>query len=82
MAATLDGSADNGAVKLQTSTEYIHPSRENILDQTQNQIGGTPPCINHLEMNLPECRIYFKIMTDKIMQFEKITRNYHQWEPL
>lgn len=33
IAATLDGSADNGSTKLQQSTEYIHPRRQNVLDQ-------------------------------------------------
>lgn len=33
MAATLDGSSDNGAKLLLKAKEYIHPRRENILDQ-------------------------------------------------
>lgn len=33
MAATLDGSSDNGAKLLLKAKEYVHPRRENILDQ-------------------------------------------------
>ena len=33
MAATLDGSSDNGAKLLLKSKEYVHPRRANILDQ-------------------------------------------------
>lgn len=33
IAATLDGSADNGSTKLLQSTEYVHPRRQNVLDQ-------------------------------------------------
>lgn len=79
MAATLDGSLDNGAVKLQTSTEYIHPSRENILDQTQKPNWWNTSLYQPLEMNLPEMQNLFKIMTDKIMQFEK---DYAQLPPM
>jgi 5-histidylcysteine sulfoxide synthase len=33
MAATCDGSIDNGSIKLVKTDEYIHPRRENVLDQ-------------------------------------------------
>ncbi|MBY0414853.1 MAG: aminotransferase class I/II-fold pyridoxal phosphate-dependent enzyme, partial [Bdellovibrionales bacterium] len=36
MAATLDGSNDNGATYLVKSNEYVHPRRENVLDQMQS----------------------------------------------
>ncbi|MCK6596227.1 MAG: 5-histidylcysteine sulfoxide synthase, partial [Bacteriovoracaceae bacterium] len=33
MARTLDGTVDNGATYLSTSKEYVHPKRQNVLDQ-------------------------------------------------
>ncbi len=37
MAATLDGSSDNGAKLLLKAKEYVHPRRENILDQMNDK---------------------------------------------
>lgn len=37
MAATLDGSQDNAAVRLKHDTQYVHAKRENVLDQMQNE---------------------------------------------
>lgn len=37
IAATLDGSADNGAKKLNVSTNYIHPQRRDVLAQMKNE---------------------------------------------
>ncbi len=37
MAATLDGSTDNAAVRLKQNGEYVHTRRENVLDQMQNE---------------------------------------------
>lgn len=36
IAATLDGTDDNGSTKLKKSTSYVHPQRANTLNQMQN----------------------------------------------
>lgn len=36
MSSTLDGSEDNGAIRLVQHKEYIHPTRDNILNQMQD----------------------------------------------
>ena len=37
MARTLDGSKDNGAKRLIETTEYVHETRNNVLDQMNNK---------------------------------------------
>lgn len=75
MAFSVDGSKDNGAVRINTQNEneYVHPRRNNVLDQIHQKdwwksaIALDQP----LQMNILEIQKSLKIITDFLVQFEK-----------
>ncbi len=77
MAASLDGSVDNGATRLRQSQEYQHPKRTHVLDQMQNE-GWWKDLFQPLEMNSTELKEHWNLTLQKILQFEQ-TR--HQLSP-
>jgi 5-histidylcysteine sulfoxide synthase len=70
MAATLDGNADNQSTKLKTSTDYVHPHRQNVLDQMQNS-QWWKNTVQPLELNEAEMIELWNQTTKAILSFEK-----------
>jgi 5-histidylcysteine sulfoxide synthase len=69
MAATLDGSADNGAIKLVQTDKYIHPRRENVLDQMQAKTDWWKSVEQPLEMNAEELKTLFAQTQDEVLKY-------------
>ncbi|MBC7538928.1 MAG: 5-histidylcysteine sulfoxide synthase [Bacteriovorax sp.] len=70
MAASLDGSSDNGSTKLLKTDEYIHPRRENVLDQ----ISGShwwKKIDQPLEMNEEEMKTLFDSTQVEVLDYMK-----------
>jgi 5-histidylcysteine sulfoxide synthase len=70
IAATLDGSTDNESTKLKKSTEYIHPRRQNILDQMQ-QANWWKNAQQPMEMKETELHEYWGKTVNAILEVEK-----------
>lgn len=70
MAATLDGSADNGATYLLKTTEYIHQRRANILDQ-MNEADWWKKVEQPLEMSESEMKSVFEQTEVQVMKYLK-----------
>lgn len=71
MAATLDGSVDNGAIKLLESDEYIHPRRENVLDQMHASPDWWKNVEQPLEMNEEELTSLFDQTQSEVLDYMK-----------
>ena len=79
MAATLDGSNDNRSTKLSTSTEYIHPRRENVLDQMQSNNDWWKKIDQPLEMNSDEMKLVLDQTQVEVLNYMK---NFESMSPM
>jgi len=70
IAATLDGSGDNSAVRLNKTKEYIHQTRQNILNQMQNE-NWWKNVDQPLEMKPDEIKKMYALTTDFVSEFEQ-----------
>lgn len=70
IAATLDGSGDNGSQKILKSETYEHPRRENVLDQTL-QPDWWKKTEQPLELSTGELEKLFSITKKNILNFDK-----------
>ncbi len=71
MARTLDGSLDNGSTKILKVNEYIHPRRQNVLDQ-MNTNDWWKKIDQPLEMNEDEIKVLFDQTQDEILKYMKV----------
>ncbi|MFA6237834.1 MAG: 5-histidylcysteine sulfoxide synthase [Bacteriovorax sp.] len=71
MAATLDGSVDNGAMKLLQSDEYIHPRREHVLDQMQTTPSWWKKVQQPLDMDEEEIKTLFDQTQTEVLDYMK-----------
>lgn len=69
MAATLDGSSDNGAVKLKRETRYIHTVRPNVLDQVEKDSDWFKSVDQPLELKVQELEQIFDLTKTSILKF-------------
>lgn len=69
IAATLDGSKDNAAVRLKQVDNYIHSRRENVLDQMQNE-NWWQSVQQPLEMSAEELKKSYQAVSDFVQIFE------------
>lgn len=79
MAATLDGSSDNGAIILLQTDEYIHPRRENVLDQMQSASCWWQKVEQPLDMNEEELTTLFDQTQTEVLDYMK---NFEQMNPM
>ncbi len=79
MAASLNGSRDNESIKLNLSETYLHPRRENVLDQMAQKKDWWKQVEQPLELRAEEFENLFAVTQEKIAQFEK---NYAQMSPM
>ena len=79
IAATLDGSGDNGSVKLSPSDEYLHPHRKNALDQMQSNLDWWKNVDQPLEMDEQELKEIFSQTQTEILNYMK---NYSDMSPM
>ncbi len=70
MARTLDGSLDNGATKLLQASGYIHPRREDVLDQ-MNHADWWKKIDQPLEMNEEELQTLMNQTQNEILAYNK-----------
>ena len=78
MARTIDGSADNGAKKLLHTSEYIHPRRQNVLDQINADNTDWWKHIDQpLEMNEEELKSLLSQTEESILNFSKEYTSLH-----
>ncbi len=70
IAYTNDGSVDNGATKLSTSTEYVHPRRKNVLEQLQKE-NWWKEVNQPLEMTEEELKTIYDSTMNSIMNFHR-----------
>lgn len=78
MAATLDGSRDNGAVKLKTAEQYVHPHRQNTLDQLQKP-NWWQKVEQPLELNNEEMKRIFATTEEALLKFNQ---QYPEMSPM
>jgi len=69
MARTLDGSLDNGAKRLLETNEYIHPRRQNVLDQMSEKADWWKNVDQPLEMNEDEMKTLFTQTQNEILEY-------------
>jgi 5-histidylcysteine sulfoxide synthase len=69
MAATLDGSSDNGAKLLLETKEYIHPRRQNTLDQMNAGADWWKKIEQPLELSEDELRTVFAQTEAQVLQY-------------
>lgn len=78
MARTLDGSVDNGATYLSNSKEYVHPKRQNVLDQM-----GKEQWWKNVEQPLEFTEEEIKNMLDlTVNAVVKYEREFHKMNPM
>ncbi len=71
IAATLDGSHDNGAQILLKSKEYIHLRRQNVLDQIDHNTEWWKKIDQPLEMNADEMKEVMEQTTHEVLSYMK-----------
>lgn len=71
MAATLDGSHDNGAQLLLKTKEYVHLRRQNVLDQMNQQTDWWKKIEQPLEMNEDEMKEVIDQTSHEILNYMK-----------
>ena len=71
MAASLDGSDDNGATKLLKTNSYIHPRRQNVLDQMSEKNDWWKNVEQPLEMSEEELKSLFDQTENEILKYSK-----------
>lgn len=79
MARTMDGSVDNGATKLIQTDEYIHPHRENVLDQMNASSDWWKKVEQPLEMDAEEVKALFDQTQTEVLGYMK---NFESMSPM
>ncbi len=79
IAATLDGSMDNGSTKIVKSAEYIHPRRQNVLDQIQKGSDWWKKIDQPLEMNQEEMKSLLDQTQVQVLDYMK---NFENMSPM
>lgn len=79
MAATLEGSKDNGAKYLVEAKEYIHPKRMNVLDQMNKREDWWKQIEQPLELNVEEIKAFMDQTTEKVLEY---SQNFSQMSPM
>ena len=69
IAASLDGSSDNGSMKLFLAKEYIHPRREDVLNQMQENFDWWKKIDQPLEMREEEIKILLDQTQKEILNY-------------
>jgi 5-histidylcysteine sulfoxide synthase len=69
MAATLNGSNDNGATLLLKSKEYVHPRRQNILDQMNTGPDWWKKIEQPLELSTDEMKSIFEQTESQVLKY-------------
>jgi 5-histidylcysteine sulfoxide synthase len=69
LAASLDGSEDNGATRLVQSTKYVHPARESVKDQMLKN-DWWKNVSQPLEFSDTQLKQLWSQVTEKIIEFE------------
>lgn len=75
MAATLDGSADNGSFKFNRSNEYVHQKRASVLDQMSSGPDWFKKVDQPLEPTSQDLKQLYKETENKIFEFYKDYEN-------
>ncbi len=78
MAATLDGSADNGSFKFNSSNDYVHAKRANVIDQISTSKDWFKKIQQPLEPSPEDMKKLFSQTQEKILQFYA---NYQSMKP-
>ncbi len=73
IAATLNGSTDNAAIKLKKDDNYIHPQRSHVLDQTKNE-NWWKNIQQPLEMSTQEINHVYQSTSQFVTNFENSRR--------
>ena len=71
IAASLDGSPDNGACLLLKSKDYIHSRRRNVLDQMEGKSDWWKKIDQPLEMNDEEMQEIFDQTANEVLKYMK-----------
>jgi 5-histidylcysteine sulfoxide synthase len=71
MAASLDGSSDNGAKILLKTKEYIHPRRQNVLDQMSSGNDWWKKIDQPLELSEDEMQTLFTQTQTHVLKYMK-----------
>ncbi len=79
MARTIDGSLDNGAYRILKAKEYIHPRRQNVLDQMQVNIDWWKKVNQPLEMNEEEMKGILDQTENEVLSY---MRNFSKMHPM
>lgn len=69
MARTRDGSLDNAAVRLKEGSEYIHPRRQDVLDQIKPNTDWWKKVDQPLEMSEEEMKTLFTQTQNEILEY-------------
>jgi 5-histidylcysteine sulfoxide synthase len=69
MARTLDGSLDNAAMRLKEGSEYIHPRRQDVLDQMKEKTDWWKKVDQPLEMSEDEMKSLFTQTQNEILDY-------------
>jgi len=70
IAATLDGSDDNAAVRIKKTKDYVHQTRENVLDQMKKE-RWFEQVQQPLEMSLANIQSTYESTSQFVVNFEK-----------
>ena len=76
MAHTMNGTLENGATRLLETKQYIHPHRENVLDQ-MNQADWWKKINQPLEMNQEELKALLEQTENEILNFSDHFKDMH-----
>jgi 5-histidylcysteine sulfoxide synthase len=79
IAATLDGSSDNESTKLVKTDAYIHPRRENVLDQIEENSEWWKKIDQPLEMDEEEMKSLFDQTQIEVLNYMK---NFESMSPM
>lgn len=79
MAATLDGSVDNESKKLVRSDTYVHPHRQNILDQMTAKADWWKKVDQPMELSPDQLEKLYALTEQRILNFD---RAYSQMHPM
>jgi aromatic-L-amino-acid decarboxylase len=79
IAATLDGSSDNESTKLLKTDAYIHPRRENVLDQIEKNSEWWKKIDQPLEMDEEEMKSLFDQTQIEVLNYMK---NFESMSPM
>lgn len=79
IAATLDGSLDNGSVKIANTEEYVHPRRQHVLDQIKARNDWWKKVDQPLEMNEAELKEILDLTQIEVLNY---MRHFEAMNPM